>query len=87
MIDARNALTTEKLFEFLHSALHQIMLAEVVAEGHVGQLCLLFLYLEQARFNGVLNDQLDCGHRSCLTETVLWRRSVSPARHRRSEWV
>jgi len=71
MIDARSALTTEKLSEFLHSALHQIVLAEVVAQGHVCQLCLLFLYLEQARFDGVLNDQLDRGHGSGLTETVL----------------
>jgi hypothetical protein len=48
------------------------MLAEVVAQGHIGQLCLLFLYLKQARFDGVLNDQLNRGHGSCLTETVLW---------------
>ncbi len=87
MISARNALTAEKLAEFLHSALHQVMLAEVLAEGHVGQLCLLFLYLEQARFDGVLNDQLNRGHGSCLTETVLWGHSVSLARDRRSERV
>ena len=87
MIDARSALTTEKLSEFLHSALHQVVLAEVVAQGHVGQLCLLFLYLEQARFDRVLNDQLDRGHGSGLTETMLWRHSVSLARDRRSEWV
>jgi hypothetical protein len=67
----RNALTTEKLSEFLHSALYQVLLAEVVSQGHVGQLRLLFLYLEQTRFDGILNDQLDRSYRSCLTETVL----------------
>lgn len=80
MIGVRNALTAEKLSEFLHSALHQVMLAEVVAQGHVGQLCLLFLHLKQARFDGVLNDQLNRGHGSGLTKTVLWWHSVSLAR-------
>jgi hypothetical protein len=42
-----------------------------VSQGHVGQLRLLFLYLEQTRFDGILNDQLDRSYRSCLTETVL----------------
>jgi hypothetical protein len=74
---ARNALTTEKLSEFLHPALHQVLLAEVLAQGHIGQLRLLFLYFEQARFNGILNDQPDSGDWSCLTETMLWH-SVSP---------
>ena len=71
MMVRENALTTEKLSEFFHSALHQVLLAEVMAQGHVGQLRLLFLYLKQARFNGILDDQLYSGDWSCLTETML----------------
>jgi hypothetical protein len=51
--------------------LHQVLLAEVVTQGHVGQFRLLFLYLKQARFDRIFNDQLDRGYGFCLTETVL----------------
>jgi hypothetical protein len=71
MITYQNRLTTEERCEFLHAALHQVLLAEVLPKGHVGQLRLLFLYLEQARFDGVLDDQLDRGDRFCLTKAVL----------------
>ena len=66
-----NDLATEELPELLHAALHQVLLAEVVTQGHVGQFRFLFLYLKQARFDRILNDQLDRGHGPCLTETVL----------------
>lgn len=51
--------------------MHQVLLAEVVTQGHVGQFRLLFLYLKQARFNRILDDQLDRGNGFCLTETML----------------
>lgn len=66
-----NDLATEELSELLHAPLHQVLLAEVVTQGHVGQFRLLLLYFKQARFDRVLNDQLDRGYGFCLTETVL----------------
>ena len=66
-----NGLATEELPELLHAPLHQVLLAEVVTQGHVGQFRLFFLYLKQASFDRILNDQLDRGYGFCLTETVL----------------
>ena len=66
-----NDLATEELSKLLHAPLHQVLLAEVVAQGHIGQFRLLFLYLKQARLDRILNDQLDCGHGPCLAKTML----------------
>ena len=41
-----NVLTTEELSKLLHAPLHQVLLAEVMPQGHVGQFRLLFLHLE-----------------------------------------
>ena len=40
-------LATEELFELFHATVHQVLLAEVLSKGHVSELRLLFLYLEQ----------------------------------------
>jgi hypothetical protein len=49
-------LATEELSELFHTPLHQVLLAEVVTQGHVGQFRLLFLYLKQARFDRILDN-------------------------------
>jgi len=53
---AQTILATEELSEFFHTPLHQVLLAEVVTQGHVGQFRLLFLYLKQARFDRILDN-------------------------------
>lgn len=71
-------LATEELIELFHATVHQVLLAEALSEGHVGELRLLFLYLEQPSLDRVFDDQLDCRYRLRLTEAVLHHSFYQP---------
>jgi hypothetical protein len=72
-------LATEELFEFFHATVYQVLFAKVLSEGHVGELRLLFLYLEQPSLDRVFDDQLDCRYGLRLTEAVLHQGSYQPS--------
>ena len=57
--------------ELFHAALHKLGIAEALpVERHVGEGSFLLLHLEQARLDGVLDDELDGGDRASLTKAV-----------------
>lgn len=66
-----NHCSSEEGTQLLHTALHKVGLAEVLAEGHIRQLCLLLLNGQEPILYGVLDDILDSRDRFRLTQTML----------------
>lgn len=62
---------SEQLVQLLHPPLQHVSFAEVLTQGHIGQLSLFPLNFQQTILYGVFNDKFDGCDRACLSKTVL----------------